>query len=102
MNCFIQHPLNADNFILDIPRMVNDACITLNQGNSLISIPLNEQQKDILQKAIDSFKTIDLKSDVMNKKFMEYWNNYKYLQKYRFGGIVCLVIFYYTSGSCFS
>lgn len=56
VNCFIQHPLNADNFILDIPRMVNDACITLNQGNSLISIPLNEQQKDILQKAIDSLK----------------------------------------------
>lgn len=81
VNCFIQHPLNADNFILDIPRMVNDVCINLNQGNSLISIPLNEQQKDILQKAIDSFKTIDLKSDVMNKKFMEYWNSYTYLHK---------------------
>ena len=33
----------------------------IKSGNSLISIPLNEQQKDILQKAIDSFKTIDLK-----------------------------------------
>lgn len=81
VNCFVQHPLNVEYLILNIPRCLNDAYIQLNQGHTYIKTPLTEQQKNILQKAIDNFKTIDLQSDVMNKNFMEYWNRYANLQK---------------------
>ena len=81
VNCFIQHPLNAENLILDIPKNLDDAFIFSNQGNMGIRVPLNDQQKNILQNAIDRFKVVDQNSDIMKEKFMEYWNSYTYLHK---------------------
>lgn len=83
--CFKPHPLKTDHTILQVSNNINNIIITQSSEGKITSwTPLSPDQKEIVQKAVNLMKKIDIKDQEMLSAFWIKWNSFDKLKKIHF------------------
>ena len=81
VNCFVQHGLKPNFVKLDINEEIEKIHITLKCDNgSMLTIPLSEEQKSVVSKAISLLKKDESTNSSTKELLLDKWNKYPNLK----------------------
>ena len=79
-NCYISHPLKPGYLFLNVPRDINLVSVKKQSGASIIHVPLNDEQRLVIQEAFRLSCADGYHDEVVLDAFWREWNKYEYLK----------------------
>ncbi len=80
MDCIIPHPLKPNYVKLSTAIEVEQMFIIKNISGTMIQIPFNDRQKEVMRNAISIMRKDEFKDPVLQDRFMKEWDKFPNLQ----------------------